>query len=387
MPKILHISSDEKFINSTNYQFESAFTSSNKFAIIVDDITCNFKHVENKANVSKVVFDNNGFKDIIASLNKYDLIVLHGMTYNNSRIVLGASNDIKFLWLVWGREIYDNPLAYGNKVIGEVTKEKIPEKINLLKKAKEFLQPITYSLYYSTPSKWKSITQALKKINYVGVSYIEEVDFFKLNKFIKQDAMHFVYSYYPIEFIFKGLQNVSVKGNNILIGNSASRTNNHLEVFDILKNFNLESRKLIVPLSYGDKIYGSEIEENGNNSFGDNFEALTKFMPLHKYNSYIQQCGIVIMNNYRQQAIGNIMALLWIGAKVYLDERNTLYHYLKRVGIEVFSIGEDLNTNNVKALEVLDSSLVKKNREILKKEIGEKKLISEIKQQINSILG
>ena len=39
---------------------------------------------------------------------------------------------------------------------------------------------------------------------------------------------------------------------NILIGNSATETNNHIEVLDLLSKFKNEDIKIYVPLSYGD---------------------------------------------------------------------------------------------------------------------------------------
>jgi hypothetical protein len=47
------------------------------------------------------------------------------------------------------------------------------------------------------------------------------------------------------------------------------------------------------------------------------------------------------MNHYRQQAVGNISALIQSGVKVYLSERNPFLKTCKRIGVKVFLI-EDL---------------------------------------------
>ena len=53
----------------------------------------------------------------------------------------------------------------------------------------------------------------------------------------------------------KGVDGVSLKGRNILLGNSASDTNNHLDAFEALRKLDLDGRKIITPLSYGNANY------------------------------------------------------------------------------------------------------------------------------------
>ena len=81
------------------------------------------------------------------------------------------------------------------------------------------------------------------------------------------------------------------------------------------------------------------------------------------------------MNSNRQQAFGNILASIWFGAKVYLNESNTIYLYLKRIGIQVFSINTDLVPSNKFVLEKLNTNQQIQNREILKKEFGHEKVL------------
>src|SRR5690606_8564482 len=127
---------------------------------------------------------------------------------------------------------------------------------------------------------------------------------------------------------------------------SAFYTNNHLEAFELLKNIDLGKKKIICPLSYGNRNYAKKIADKGKKRWKDNFVPLFKLMPLHEYNEYLRLCGIVIMNNYRQQAVGNILTMIWMGAKVFLNEETSLYKYLKRIGVFVFSISTDLDRDN-----------------------------------------
>ena len=109
-------------------------------------------------------------------------------------------------------------------------------------------------------------------------------------------------------------------------------------------------------------------------------------MPLHEYNQYIQSCSIVVMNHYRQQAVGNVLTMLWMGAKVYLDKRNTLYHYLKRINVTVFEVTKDLNLSNPSALEPLTIEEQLHNRKCLHNEISEKEVLTQLQEQLNTII-
>jgi len=103
---------------------------------------------------------------------------------------------------------------------------------------------------------------------------------------------------------------------------------------------------------------------------------------LEQYIKKLQGCGIVIMNHYKQQAVGNILMMLWLGSKVYLNESNTIYHYLKRIGIKIFSIDNDLIRDNHLALMNLSQDEIDQNRSILKKTIGEEHVIKGLKDSV-----
>src|SRR5699024_9686212 len=52
-----------------------------------------------------------------------------------------------------------------------------------------------------------------------------------------------------------------ISARNILLGNSASFTNNHLEAIDWLSDLDLTGRKVIIPLNYGNPKLAKNIEE------------------------------------------------------------------------------------------------------------------------------
>ena len=127
---------------------------------------------------------------------------------------------------------------------------------------------------------------------------------------------------------------------NILVGNSATATNNHLEVFEYLRDrVDLAGRQLVVPLSYGDGAYRSAILEAGRAAFGDRFVPLVDFMPRERYIALLGSCGHVMMNHVRQQAFGNLIISGLMGAKLHANPRSPLYSWLREQHVPLDATG------------------------------------------------
>ena len=386
MNRILHVTPDEKFINSVIWQFEKVLPNESTYVVSIPHSSYNLKHVTQSERVDLLIANRKKIKEFVKNIDNYSLIFLHGMDIVNAQIILNYRGKGKIIWVFWGWEIYDNPQAEASNVIGNLTKKKglhKKEKKTFDKKIKEILY---YLLCFRLFSYGSLILKAIKRVNYVGLLSKQEFDFLVKKKYLNPNARFFSYTYYPIEFIFKGIELLNVTSDNILLGNSASATNNHIEAFEILHKFNIGHRKIITPLSYGDTEYKLQILKYGSIYFKNNFEPINDFMPLKDYNLYLQKCGIVIMNHYRSQAVGNILAMLWMGAKINLDESNIIYNLLKSWGLRVFSINKDLTEINIEKFDLLTETDRLHNRRILMEVIGEKSVLESLKNQIEAIL-
>ena len=164
--------------------------------------------------------------------------------------------------------------------------------------------------------------------------------------------------------LIKNFEIARILGSDILLGNSASAENNHLDAFALLVKVNLEDRKIISPLCYGDSKYKDLILTEGEIFFGDNFEPLINFMPINEYLKTIEKCGFVIMNHIRQQALGNILIMLYFGAKIFLRKECPTYIFLKEQGAVVFSI-QELEKNLDLLQAHIDSDSVKINQKVV----------------------
>lgn len=127
-------------------------------------------------------------------------------------------------------------------------------------------------------------------------------------------------------------------GKRILVGNSATPTNRHREVFELLSKFRDGGIEVYVPLSYGDENYKSHVLRCGKSLLGDAFHPLIDYMPKEDYLRFLSTIDVGIFNHDRQQALGNIYQLLATGAKLYLaDDGDTLSH-LASFGFRVHPI-------------------------------------------------
>jgi hypothetical protein len=311
----------------------------------------------------------------------YNCIILHGIGDFNSQVFLSSKNKNKFIGVLWGAELYNRQELLGRSVLGKLTAVIEPRlyRKSFTEQFKDNLRKIYYS---KQDIDQDTVKDTAGSLSYLATLYKEEYDYFVERKIIRDDCIYVPFTYYPLEFIMKSDMNSIIKGNDILLGNSASATNNHLEAFELLKQMAIGNRKIVVPLSYGNPVYANYIQNEGEAQFGKNFSALRKFLPLADYNKEVQNCGIVVMNHYRQQAVGNILASLWLGSKVYLNETNTMYHYLRRIGIHIYSIEKELFPGNEAAFQNLSFEEIDHNRRILVHEIGEEHIVHRLRESI-----
>lgn len=140
----------------------------------------------------------------------------------------------------------------------------------------------------------------------------------------------------------------------VIVGNSATRTNNHHEVFQYLKKYlNLyDDFEIICPLSYGDEQYRNEIIRIGENIFGNSFVPILQSMDYTEYASLLATCSSGIFDNNRQQGMGNISLLLYLGKKVYIREDTAMWDTYSERGFHVYSFNELINSDNLSLFDI-----------------------------------
>lgn len=363
--KIIHVVDDEKFSVMAKRVFDLAHPGCNSYIAFS-------KNIKNSTSLKVYPRFFIFLYPILKIILRADIIIFHAMSEKNILLLRSAPKKAKIIWLGWGFDYYD---FLGCQLLKEKTlrlKKNKKERYNLRRLFMNFI---------------------IKVIKNKKLAWLKRVDVFSpvlsqeyhaaLNAHPELKAKYASWNYGTLEDdLIRGFEGLNITGNNILLGNSASDTNNHLEAFDILKDFDVTEKRIVVPLSYGDEQYRDVIINEGRNLFGASFKPLIDFMPIDEYISILQSCSVVIMNHLRQQALGNIVIALYMGAKVFLDERNPIYAFFLEQGAFVYK------------LEQLDSEFegklspeqVMHNREILKSYWSRDVILDKTKKLVDAAL-
>lgn len=197
--------------------------------------------------------------------------------------------------------------------------------------------------FYNYKNETKAKKKLISKLRHF-ISIFQE-DFELVKKWYKTHGERHECIAYPVQlFEFTSIP-ASINNSkevSILLGNSADPSNNHEEALLILKNYDSHNIPINIfcPLSYGSEWQADHISKIGKEWFGEKFYPLLEFMEFDQYNKLLNRIDIAIFNHNRQQGVGNITSMLAKGKKVYLKTNNTVFAFLKNLGIEVFDVKE-----------------------------------------------
>ena len=307
------------------------------------DLTFSLTKVENTFVDSLNDWDEN--------FEQFDWIVIHCL--RKSEIYFLQKNTIAtpIIWFSWGTDIY-SLLYIRSKVLLSKTRMQyfkylfnasFPQSIRV------FLED---AFGRSSSFNKKTFIQTLNKIDYIVP--VMPGDFSILNQYYPSKLKLFHLNY--ANPLFLNTKIYSSSGNNILLGNSSSFTNNHFESIDILSKIDLQSRKVIIPLSYGNSYFAEKAKNYALKKLGnEKVEVLDYFMEFNAYQEIIISCSIIIMNHLRQQAVGNIVQALLSGGHIYLNKKSVVYQFLVENNFHVSVFDQNI------ILKGLNSEQQKKN--------------------------
>ncbi len=328
--KIVHIVHNDKFtagyINFMKLyyaDYENAFIVNNKISNILSDEKDVF------------IINNHLFhlpQNIKNKLNEADLVVFSG--FFNIKLILSlmkcGSNIInKTVVQFWGGDFYH--FKGKSKNLKTIIKNFL--KRNFLKKCKGFV-----FLINGEYEKFVELT-GIEKKHFIAPMPNDPM--------VKID-----YSVYR--------QNDRDAVINILVGNSGTKTNCHIDAFEMLKKYSNDDIKIFCPLSYGDKEYIEYVIGRGKEIFGEKFVPVTNFMNLEKYVKFLSTMQICLFNNDRQQGMGNINGSLGLGKKVYMRTDTSMYEYYLKKGYKIFPC-EEIQNVDLNSFIFLDKNIQNNN--------------------------
>ena len=134
----------------------------------------------------------------------------------------------------------------------------------------------------------------------------------------------------------------------IQIEHNAHSFNNHLSIIEALSRHDEESFEYFIPLSYGTardwegnpKDYIDQVISLADKYFGDRAHPILSMMPADTYTRLLWNMDIAIFGSDRQNGLGNILRMLYVGNKVFLPRENPTYQFLTQLGCEIGDTNE-----------------------------------------------
>ncbi len=151
-----------------------------------------------------------------------------------------------------------------------------------------------------------------------------------------------------------------------LLGNSGDPTNNHISLLYKLKEYNRKDFCVVVPLGYGLREYIDILIVEGTRLLGEQFIPLNEFIQPEQYSQILSQVDAVFMNHRRQQGAGNILALLYLGKKIYMNVGVTTYSTFSDLGIKFFDI-EQIGREAFEDMVYFEENSASSNRMLAKR--------------------
>lgn len=274
-------------------------------------------------NIEFLHTDDDIFTTLVQYMNEAKKIVLHGLWREKVNLILKENPLLlkKCFWIMWGGDFY------------------FPQKQSELQK------------------------YVIENVPYLVTGTKGEVDYVRNNYNAKGEHIEaFVYT----SNLFKKINSSPrIDGKiRILVGNSSTETNQHFEVFNKLEIYKNENIEILVPLSYGDFKYGMQVMKVGYEIFGNKFKPIIDYMNEQDYYKFLSTIDIGIFNHNRQQGMGNIITLLGMGKKVYMNPEVTTYEMFidKNIKVDRFKLFD---------LNLLTPKIVQKNISLIEKYFSE----------------
>lgn len=343
MISFLHVTQDNKFFDVIKNRFETDNRISNTSIIIVDKYNYIPKFIEKGANVSFI--HKNDLKKYLEQ-HTFDVFFFHSLPPDSWEVLKYLSSDTTAIWWAWGYDIYDRnfglkPLIPINLYKPATAKFIIKHNCRtfikdfIIKHNRKYNIKKAIKNYIISYKQRKERNDVISRIDYFQPVIIDDYNFMLNNIGFRAKLFYYHNSIVPSTTEYKARDPESP----ILVGNSATSSNNHFDIFNKLETLDISSRKIIVPFNYGEnwylrsaikKIYTVKLK----------IDLITDYLPKNKYFELMNTCGFAIFGVMRQKAMGNIFQCIRQGIKVFLYKDSVVYHYLKNYGFAVFSIDD-----------------------------------------------
>ena len=331
--RILHIIKDDKFFDPVIAAFRSDERLEHICALYSEEEkNYRLKYVHNTDNL--YIYNRRHLYSFLQT-GMYDVIFFFSLQVERYKLFNYIPTDKIIIWWCWGTELYSGD--YGLKPLIPIELYKRQTLAFVKKKNQSFnglIRHVVNSMirrfYYSALRK-----KALGRIDYFQPVLKQEYRMMQSYKYF-----HAKEFYYPQCFNYTIIHNPPIaSGQGVLIGNSASATNNHVDLWIQVKNHIPTGRRIIIPVAYGYKDYSNYIQSKIHSNMHE-IVFMKDFLSQKEYFEIVNTCSYAIFGMMRQQAMGNIYHCLFKGIKIFLYKDSLIYRFLIEDGFIVFAIEE-----------------------------------------------
>ncbi|MGN8225762.1 TDP-N-acetylfucosamine:lipid II N-acetylfucosaminyltransferase [Gracilimonas sp. BCB1] len=309
-------------------------------------------------------------------INEAEVIFAHFLNEHIASFINNLDEPKKIVWFCWGQDLYDLGRFRNDFLLQKTRKAYYKTGLTNLNQLKNILQKALGRFNDFLPPN-RSVLKAIQKAHVIVP--VVQGDYDNLKAKYPIDAEVFNVNYVNNVFFKQPEVDSTQPRKNILVGNSASFTNNHIEAIDLLSNFSLNDLSVYIPLTYGKEKYAQLIKEYAFKKLHDQAQIIENRLPLDDYMSIFSNCRSVIMNHCRQQAMGNILLAFWFETTLFLNPKADHYKDLSQKGFKILNVS-DFNPE----LE-LSNQEKKQNKDLLIKWFGPNYLQSQFNKLLQKI--
>lgn len=336
--RILHLVNDWVFTDGPMSVFRG-IPMTNKFVTLRTGDDLELRRIKQSECVSVVKVGSDAY-DSLLQPGQWDIVWVFGLNYQKAKFVELIEKSVRVVWSVYGIDYVDYS---GQWLLGHrstILWLKISSLRTIIKILVLFLLSSLRIVRFLP--RWEC--KFFRRINYFSCVVPEEENLVRHAVGFRQNVRRVDFHYIPFEAENKQYPSVDLSAKRIWVGNSATLTNNHLEMFDAILRCDKDREfDVLVPLSYttsgvGENVVTKAVADSGKRCFGRRFKPIYEMMERDEYIELMASCSVFVFGHRRQQSAGNLQIALRCGGCVFMDRRNPLYWYYKNRGVVIYDV-------------------------------------------------
>jgi len=293
----------------------------NRYWVTVSDRSEN-QIPQSKSLLFQDINDQHYLASIADRFGEANIFIFHYFSLDHVSLFKLLSQKSCTILQLWGGDYSPHYISPINLYLKQTYAECILPQ-SKLNKTPIPLARLYHHLKWVMNPKSRSYRRVLKSAFHVGFELggVEQKLFNMRTR--TQNSLHIPYSIDLTQYP-KELNHQSTR-HDILLGNSATATNNHIEVISWVSQHKTNFNVCHIPLSYGDSTIQLSVAKHATKKLPTQAHILRGFMAKKDYFAMLESTEYVIMNHCRQQALGNVLWGLATGRTIYLNHAGPIF--------------------------------------------------------------